>query len=119
MTILNIDVDQTCFDKSGKPTPYFEDLWFQLIESMGGENSNTAEDAFDLASFSIESANIRSRLTKVSNLVDGIETADVDEIPYNQLASLRKRINAIEAQLNPVIPLKSIHDRLSSIEAQL
>jgi len=115
MTLQLLDMDQVCFTGEGKPTPYFEDIWAQLIEAQGGENANTAEDGFELAVFPIESANIRARLIELSRRVDGLEA----EIPLTHLAGIRKQISDIENSLDPVIPLQSIHHRLNSIEAQL
>lgn len=140
MTVENLDTNQILTDENGKPTPYFEDFVFQIVNALGGENSSdiitTIEDALESGTV----GRLRSSIERVKNRVNDLENTTestpnnslislnsrvddlektVESTPGNSLLSIRKDIEAIESQINTPINLKRILDRLNAIEAQL
>jgi len=68
-----LDMDQICFDENGRPTAYFEDLWAQLVEDLGGETTNFASEAFELANFPIESAVLLAQVARLRQRIEALE----------------------------------------------
>lgn len=119
MTIENLDTDQVCFNEEGKPTPYFEDLWFQMVETLGGEGNDDVSEALDLALYPEDLAQVSAILTSLAKKFEVFE-ASIDDVNMSgQIVAIKNELDDINSQLNEPVNLKPIIDRLETIEEQL
>ncbi len=120
MTIETLDTDQQCFFSNGKPTPYFENLWFELVESLGGEGTETIIDTLVvLANYPEELASVQVTVKKLQKQLDAVQLM-IDDVPLgSQVAQLRKTVNALAVQLERPVSLKAVYDRIGNLEKQV
>jgi hypothetical protein len=106
----NLDVNWKIVDASGKPTRYFEELWFNMVSTMGGENDNLISDlqaGQKIAAFS----SIISKLEKDIQDLNAAQKGRID------LTNIQQGIDELRAQIQNRIDLSGINKRLDDLEA--
>lgn len=99
-------------DTKGNPTQYFEDLWFELIQSSGGEGGNNTVDVENLLKSPVNSKinKLRRDLTSVEQ---GLKNAVLLRAKINQA-------NRDVADLSQIVAsLLSQNARLQSVISSL
>ena len=121
----NLDIDQPIVlidpgTKEFKATPYFEDLLFGIVESIGGEGESEPTDSFDLVNMH---QTLLSLPAKISALRSDFEASAQENkaIPINSKLNKQKRAIAdIEQLLTSVVAenayLKSVVSKLSPVK---
>lgn len=126
----NLDVNWKVVDENGKPTQYFEDLWFNMVSTMGGEGGNLVSDIQDgqkIAAF----APIISKLEKdindlqaqqqgridLTNIQQSIDELNAQIISRVDLTPLLNAIDTINSQIQNRVDLSCIIKRLDDLEA--
>jgi len=108
----NFDVNWRIVDENGKPTPYFEDLWFAMVSTMGGENSNLV---FDLQ-VSQKIAAFSPLLSKLSKDIEDLQAQQQNKI---DLTIIQKSIDELNSQIRNRVDLTPLINDIDSIRSHL
>ena len=97
-------------DENNKATPYFEDYLFQIIQSVGGENSLNLDDVQALIK-SQSSAKINKNTGDIKALINSIKPVNNTKINKNA-----KNIESLHSLISPTNNAK-INNNTRSIES--
>lgn len=112
--VVRLDMNMQIADEEGRPTPYFESVFQQLLARTGDESDDFIEDLINQSSF----LSLNQKIASINQRLDEIESTFSNQSGLrNSLTSLRNEVEEIRELINrPRINLTTIKQRLDDLE---
>lgn len=68
-----LDLNLPIVDENGRPTPYFEDIWYNIIASLGGEGAAPITSVITVETTSEQTSFLVAQVKKLRQEVDDIK----------------------------------------------
>lgn len=116
----NLDVSQSLIEvdketNEFKATPYFEEFLFQLVHSLGGENSSDTTDGFDLINLHQTLVSTPSKISQLKR-----QLKELEQLNENQaLVSVPSKLSKLKSDTVENFDLANMHQTLVSMPPKI
>ena len=132
----NLDVSQQIANSDGTPSRYFEELWYSLVATTGGEDGDFVNDLIDqqkivnfsnlLHQLSDDIKSVEEGIPSLAPLVSAVESLrdEVEQLSLQigikqNLTDIYQKLEELELAQRPQVNLTRLEQRINDLEAQI